>query len=84
MTITFLRIQTFLKSLFWHVWSGFPKSTQDQINYRLNICLYCEKYDIKNKECSVCGCNVNNKKIFMNKLAWADQECPLGKWSKIS
>jgi hypothetical protein len=28
-----------------------------------------------------CGCNINNKKIFMNKLAWADQKCPLGKWN---
>jgi hypothetical protein len=34
-------------------------------------------------ECSVCGCNINTKKIFMNKLAWADQECPIGKWGKI-
>jgi hypothetical protein len=30
----------------------------------------------------VCGCNVNTKKVFLNKLAWADQECPLGKWKK--
>ena len=30
----------------------------------------------------MCGCNVNGKKVFLNKLAWADQECPLGKWKK--
>jgi rRNA maturation endonuclease Nob1 len=66
------------------VWAGFPKSTQEQINYRLNICLSCDKYDSNNKECSVCGCNINNKRIFINKLAWADQECPIGKWQKIS
>jgi uncharacterized paraquat-inducible protein A len=84
MSITLLRIQTFLKSLFWHVWAGFPKSTQEQIDYRLNICLSCDKYDATNKECSICGCNVNNKRIFMNKLAWADQHCPLDKWPKIS
>lgn len=83
MSITFLRIQTFLKSLFWHIWAGFPKSSQEQINYRLNICLSCDKYDADNKECFICGCNINNKRIFMNKLAWADQECPLGKWKKI-
>ena len=34
-------------------------------------------------ECSICGCNINTKKKFMNKLAWADQECPIGKWKKI-
>jgi uncharacterized paraquat-inducible protein A len=84
MSITFLRIQTFIKSLFWHIWSGFPKSTQEQIEYRLNICLSCDKYDSINKECSICGCNVNSKKIFMNKLAWADQECPIGKWKKLN
>lgn len=84
MSITLLRIQTFLKSLFWHIWAGFPKSSRQEIINRLEICLSCEKYDSKNQECSVCGCSVNNKKIFMNKLAWADQECPIGKWSKIT
>jgi hypothetical protein len=31
----------------------------------------------------VCGCNLNKKQIFMNKLAWADQECPVGKWGSL-
>jgi hypothetical protein len=31
----------------------------------------------------VCGCAISNKKIFLNKLAWADQECPIGKWKKL-
>ena len=33
--------------------------------------------------CNVCGCNINQKKQFFNKLAWADQKCPLGKWEEI-
>lgn len=74
------KIQTFLKSLFWHVYSGMPKSSQAQIDYRLKICLSCYDYDEKNKECGLCGCNVNNRRIFMNKLAWADQKCPKGEW----
>ena len=39
-------------------------------------------YDSQNSQCLVCGCNLSRKKIFMNKLAWADQECPLSKWGK--
>jgi hypothetical protein len=31
----------------------------------------------------MCGCNVNDKKIFLNKLAWADQKCPLEKWQPV-
>lgn len=82
MRITFIKLKTFIKSLFFHVWGGFPKCNQHQINYRYNICQVCESFDALNNECMHCGCNVNNKKIFMNKLAWADQECPIGKWNK--
>lgn len=74
---------TFLKSLWFHIYNGFPKSTQDEINYRYSICLSCDSYDAKETQCNECGCNINNKKIFMNKLAWADQHCPLNKWSPI-
>lgn len=81
--ITIAKLKTFLRSLWWHVWAGFPKSTQEQINYRLNICLSCDMYDRKNSQCMVCGCSLSNKKIFMNKLAWADQKCPIDKWSSV-
>ena len=77
------KIQRFIKSLLFHIYNGFPKSTQEQINYRYNICINCDSYDKMNQECMECGCNINNKKIFMNKLAWADQHCPLNKWDKI-
>lgn len=78
------RIQTFFKSLFWHIWSGFPKATLKQIQQRYDICVSCEMFDSKNSQCLVCGCNLSTKKIFMNKLAWADQECPIKKWKKIT
>lgn len=79
-----IRLKTFIKSLFWHVYSGSPKSTQLEINQRYNICLTCDLYNKDKHQCDVCGCAINNRKIFMNKLAWADQECPKGKWSKIN
>lgn len=76
------KIVRFCKSLVWHIWSGFPKCSQDQINSRMSICETCDMYDSKNSQCLICGCNLGRKKIFMNKLAWADQECPVGKWTK--
>lgn len=82
--MTILRIKTFLKSLFFHVYNGFPKATRQEIMDRYNICEICDLFDKENMECSVCGCNINTKRQFLNKLAWADQECPVGKWHKIS
>lgn len=77
-----LKIKTFLKSIMFHIWAGFPKCNQDQINKRYNICLECNSFDSINSECMECGCNISNKKIFMNKLAWADQKCPINRWDK--
>lgn len=74
------KILTFLKSLFWHVYAGFPKSSQKLIDERYTVCISCELFDNKANQCMVCGCNINTKKIFMNKLAWKDQKCPEGKW----
>jgi glycosyltransferase involved in cell wall biosynthesis len=28
----------------------------------------------------MCGCNINDQQIYLNKLAWADQKCPISKW----
>lgn len=40
-------------------------------------------FDRKNSQCLACGCNINKKKTFFNKLAWADQKCPLAKWDAV-
>jgi uncharacterized paraquat-inducible protein A len=81
--ILMLRIKTFIKALFWHVYSGSPKSTLQQITSRYIICKTCEEFDYERSQCNICGCNINVKKQFLNKLAWADQECPIGKWKKL-
>lgn len=83
LTKNILKIKTFLRSLLFHVYSGFPKSTQEEINYRFKICSSCDMYDKQHSQCLVCGCNIGQKKIFLNKLAWADQKCPIDKWEKI-
>jgi hypothetical protein len=77
------RLQTFAKSLIWHISRGFPKSSKKQILQRYEICISCDKYDKKNTQCLACGCNISTKKTFLNKLAWADQQCPIGKWDRV-
>lgn len=70
----------FIKSYILHIFRGSPKSSQLVIDQRYDICSSCE-YLSKNKDqCLVCGCNINKQRILLNKLAWADQECPIGKW----
>jgi hypothetical protein len=76
----FYKLKNFFYSLFWHVSRGLPKSSQQTIDSRFNICTQCENFDAKNSQCLICGCNLSTKKIFLNKLAWSDQECPIGKW----
>lgn len=74
------KIINFTKALFFHIGAGFPKSSQELIDHRYSICLECENYDNTNKQCLECGCNINTKQIFLNKLAWLDQKCPINKW----
>lgn len=80
--ITLSKIKTFIKSLLFHIGAGLPKSPQTVIDYRLDICNQCDRLDKIAHECMECGCSISNKRIFLNKLAWADQECPLKKWTK--
>jgi hypothetical protein len=56
--------------------------SQQQIDDRLAICQGCEFY--KDNSCLKCGCTLNRGKNYMNKLLWADQSCPIGKWGKIT
>lgn len=74
------KIKNFVSSFTWHLSRGMPKSSQREINRRFSICEKCQSYNRIKKECDECGCNINRKKIFMNKLAWLDSSCPLSKW----
>ena len=74
------KIRNFSLSLFRHTAKGMPKASQFTIDTRHLICVGCSSYDKEKKECSECGCSLSRKKEFMNKLAWQDQKCPLGKW----
>ena len=63
-----------------HVTAGSPTCSQAQIDARLNICRGCEFFQIDT--CQRCGCRVTSESRFLNKLGWADQECPEGKWPR--
>ena len=77
------RIRKFIKSLFFHINRGLPKANQKQIEERYKICSSCEYVSKDLSQCLKCGCNISTKKIFLNKLAWADQKCPVDKWSEV-
>lgn len=74
------KIYKFIKSFIQHIYRGSPKSSQKLIDKRYKICLDCDKINKDKSICLVCGCNINNQPILLNKLAWADQKCPINKW----
>jgi hypothetical protein len=74
------KIKNFTGSATKHIKAGMPKSSDEEIVRRYNICLGCEF--LKNNSCTKCGCPINRDKRFISKLSWADQECPIGKWGK--
>lgn len=75
------KVLNFTKAASQHALRGSPKCTDDQIQERYNICLSCEHF--QNNTCSKCGCTLMRERAYMNKLAWADQSCPVGKWGPI-
>ena len=84
------KLTNFTKALYNHVKTGMKKSSQSLINTRYDICSGCKHFSFitkPNKDkpfikaaCTLCGCNLSDKKVFMNKLAWKDQKCPADKW----
>lgn len=51
-----------------------PRSEQDIIDARLEICKVCEFYRARTNQCRKCGCFMKLK----TKLEHA--KCPIGKW----
>lgn len=84
---TLQKICNFIKALTHHIKTGMRKSSKGLIKKRYDICTTCEFFNkLKTShqdilaQCDYCGCNLSNKKIFLNKLAWKDQKCPINKW----
>ena len=66
-----------------HVLSGMKRRTEAEIIERFDICLGCEHHtgEGESLNCGKCGCSCNaDQGVFINKLAWASETCPEGKW----
>lgn len=74
------KVLNFAKSAINHVANGAPLCTEDQIEKRYSVCNGCEF--LQDNSCTKCGCPISRTKHFVSKIAWADQECPIGKWKK--
>ena len=75
------RLKKFTLDAIKHIGKGMPTCTQEEIDERLAICGECKWF--KGGTCLKCGCACTKNKKFLNKLAWADQKCPIGKWGEI-
>lgn len=74
------KICRFIRSFVLHIVRGSPKSSLSLIQKRYSICKLCEYISSEKNQCLQCGCNIGEEPIFMNKLAWLDQKCPIDKW----
>lgn len=91
---TIKRISNFLPAVTKYGFAG-RRCTQDEIDSRFSICKTCPLFkctsgpvDDPSKVRGVCshnscGCNIRDDNVFMNKLAWNTEQCPVGKWTMI-
>jgi hypothetical protein len=75
------KVANFTKSAVSHIAAGAPRASDAEIERRFAICQGCEHYD--GKACTQCGCPVVRESRFVSKLAWANEKCPVGKWSPV-
>jgi DNA-directed RNA polymerase subunit RPC12/RpoP len=74
------KIKNFVGSLYGHLSNGMETVPQEIINDRYKICKDCEFF--KESTCTKCGCPLLRDRVFISKLAWASEKCPVGKWDK--
>ena len=82
------RIVNFTAAATKHSIAGNPVVDELILKQRLEICKSCPLFKPNANEvggvCTheSCGCNIQDNLNYLNKIAWADQECPIGKWGK--
>lgn len=83
------KVINFTKAFVNHIKTGFRQTSEEEIEERLVICKSCPLFKFIDENSAgvctheTCGCNISDAQKFFNKLAWADQSCPLGKWKQI-
>jgi len=82
------RVVNFVAAAAQHAIAGNPVVSEKVLQERLKICQACELFKRNQNEIggvcthSSCGCNIQDNLNYLNKIAWADQQCPIGKWGK--
>lgn len=77
---TLTQAWNYAKALTQHTLSGSKLLPETEVQKRLDVCLTCDQRN--NNRCSVCGCYLDTGPDGKEgKALWADQSCPLGKWS---
>ena len=74
------RLANFTQAAASHLLAGLPQASQTEIDRRFAICQTCQHFNGRHCTHTSCGCTVSSELKFLNKLAWADQRCPVGKW----
>lgn len=77
------RIWRFLGALVTHLRRGAPRASQRVVAARAACCATCVYYDCHAARCRLCGCRASPRNELMNKLTWADQSCPIGRWRRV-
>lgn len=68
----------FITALTRHAADGLRQCSQAEVEERLAICRGCRSF--LGDRCAECGCHCNDQRVFLNKLAWRSEACPLRKW----
>jgi hypothetical protein len=82
------RLANFAKAAVNHAIQGNPTVEEAVMKRRLEICRACPLFKPNENDVggvcthSTCGCTIQDNLNYLNKIAWADQECPIGKWGK--
>ncbi len=68
-------VKRFAKAVVKHAANGFKQTDPEVLEIRKAECAKCEHNN--GKTCNKCGCQIVG---WPNKLAWATEKCPVGKW----
>ena len=82
------KVTNFASAATAHAAAGNPTVTKEVMQERLAICRSCPLFKPNANQvggvCTheTCGCNIQDNLNYLNKIAWADQECPIKRWGK--
>ncbi len=76
------QIITFTRAIIAHIKRGQGYLPEEQVLARFEICKTCDQFN--GKKCRACGCCLDAKTKFLNKLSYPLEACPLGKWPAIT